>query len=354
MPLRELSWISLTATVNSIKSPNQFLRRLLFGRHVTLPTETIEIGYVTGGREVAPFVRKNGEAIMVSGRGRTTKTVQGPNIRIKRPFTPSELLFGRPVGTVQYVQSAGQVISAAQAHIAEDLQIMADMITNAEEYLCAFALRGQISYAVEDEEVFTISMPKPSANDITLSTFWDDADPTAVRIFANVLAAKRAISDDTGLAGPTDAILGGDASAQLMELAEAGQIKLLNNLDRNLTGGGLDFTQNFRDDGAIYLGTFAGVRWWEYSRQVTVNGVATDLIRPKYAEFVTATAAADNVMYYAAIPDMDALQGRSFQGERFSKSWLIKDPSSQMSLVHSRPLPVMRKPGSTVSMKVIS
>jgi len=64
--------------------------------------------------------------------------------------------------------------------------------------------------------------------------------------------------------------------------------------------------------------------------------------------------AAENVMYYGAIPDFDALQGRAWVGRRFGKSWMDKDPSAQIALVHSRPLPVPRRPGSMVSMKVVS
>jgi hypothetical protein len=59
-------------------------------------------------------------------------------------------------------------------------------------------------------------------------------------------------------------------------------------------------------------------------------------------------------MYYGAIPDLKALQGRLFRGKRFSKSWEQEDPSVMWQLLHSRPLPVTRRPDSMVSMKVVS
>ena len=81
---------------------------------------------------------------------------------------------------------------------------------------------------------------------------------------------------------------------------------------------------------------------------------ARDDFGPKYAEFVTATPAAEMIEYFGAIPDMKALQGRLYVAQRFSKAWEVEDPSSIMNLTHSRPLPVARRPDSTVSMKVVS
>jgi hypothetical protein len=45
--------------------------------------------------------------------------------------------------------------------------------------------------------------------------------------------------------------------------------------------------------------------------------------------------------------------GRVLQSRRFSKSWEVEDPSARMLLVESNPLPVMRRPGATVSYSVL-
>lgn len=341
-----LSWASLTAAINEIKSPNQFIRRLVFGAHETQPTETIEFGVFTGDREVAPFVERDGEAIPVSGYGEVFQTVSPPNIRIKRPVKPSELLFNRRPGTVIFAQSADQIVSAAEAHVARDVKRLADLVTNAEEYLCCLALRGVISYVAADEANFTITIPKPAGNNVTLSTFWDDLanDPAA-----DFKTAKSLIANEVGL-GVTDCVMGSEAAAAF--LASDTVKGLLDN--RNISAGTITLTEQYRDDGSLFLGTFCGVRCWEYARTVKVGGVATDLIRPKYAEFLAITPAAENVLYYGAIPDLDAFEGRLFQSERFSKSWMQPDPSVMQMLVHSRPLPIPRRPGSMVSMKVVS
>ena len=347
--INELKWASLTRAINEMKSPNQFLKRLLFRNHVTLSTEDIELSVITKAREMAPFVRKNGEALLVDGHATSFSTVSAPHIRIKRPFTPSELLFNRRPGTTIFSPGADMQVTALQQHVARDMQVMADLITNAEEYLCALALRGTITYEVSPEEVFQITYPKPSGNNVTLSVFWDDADPTLPDMEENFHTAKMILNDEVGL-GVTDAIMGSEAAARFRYLA-----KRQGNLGQaKLDTGTITFTQQFDQDGVIYLGTFCGVRCWEYSRTVSVSGAATPLIRAKYVEFVTTSPSAEFTLYYGAIPDMKALQGRKFQGERFSKSWEQEDPSQMVALAHSRPLPVPRRPGAMVSMKVIS
>lgn len=348
--INQLKWASLTGVVNEMKSPSQFLHRLLFGNQQTLPTEDVEISVITKDREIAPFVRKNGEGLMVPGVGKTFQTVGAPNIRIKRPFTPSQLLFGRQPGTVIFPTS-GQQISAVQQHINRDLQAMADMVTNTQEYLAAMAIRGSITYEVEDEEVFQITYNKPAAHTITLTTFWDDGTPTDVEFNENVHTAKKLCSDEVGLA-VTDCVLGEEAGQALRALVRKGVLKSLDQI--NVRGGAFDFTSQFTDDGVIYLGSLDGVRFWEYPRTINVDGTSTPLVRSKYAEFLCVTPAAENVEYFGAIPDMKAFNGSLFQSQRFSKSWEVEDPSAMMALLHSRPLPVTRRPGFSVSMKVVS
>lgn len=347
--INELKWQTLTAAINEMKSPNQFLKKFLFPVHNTVNTEDIELSTLVKDRTMAPLVRKNGEAVLVLGHDESYATISPPNIRIKRPFTPSELLFGRRPGTTIYPQ-VGEQLSAIQQHIARDMQVMADMVTNTEEYLCAMATQGVISYQVSDEESYQITYPVPSANKVTLSTFWDDGTPANVTLEENFMSAKKLMSDAVGL-GITDAILGASATTYFLRVIKS-QYNLATGVMWNPTS--INLAAEYTDDGAIYLGTFCGVRVWSYPRTIVVNGVTTDLIRSKYCEFIANTSAAERVLYYGAIADMDALQGNLFVAERFSKSWLQKDPSSMIALLASRPLPAQRRPGSVVSFKVVS
>lgn len=351
--INELKWSFMTPAINEMKSPNMFLKRLLFPNHVTLPTEDIEMSLLTKGRETAPFVRKNAEGVMVAGHAETFQTVSATNIRIKRPITPSDLLYTRRPGTTIFVNGRTSTQrSAIRAHINRDLQTLNDLITNSEEWLCAQALQGTISYEVADQEVFQITFPKPSGNNITLASgrAWDNADSTLPRPLQDVHAVKRVLSDEVGLQ-PTDAICGLTAANALLELAESGNLPAFKT-DSGVSAGTISFVEQFNDDGAIFLGTMGGVRFWEYSRTVTHNGSSTALIRTDYVEFVTRSPAAERVLYYGAIADMRTITGNLGQMERFAKSWEVEDPSAYMALAASRPLPVPRRPGAMVSMKV--
>jgi len=350
MTIPELEWRTLTTAVNSIKSPNQFVRKMLFSNREAVATNNIDIGLMSKGREIAPFVKENGEGKMVAGYDESIRTVKPTNMRIKRPFTPSELLYGRRVNTAIYVDSGSQ-LSAVQRHIARDLQVMSDYVTNGEEYLCCMALQGTISYVNEDQDAFNVAFPRSAGHTVTLSTFWDDATPANVRMEADFFLAKKLLSDAEGLT-VTDAIFGEEATATFQELVATGVVKVLD--QRHVMAGEVTFIEQFNDDGAIYLGKVFGVRCWAYIRTALVNGVSTSMIRSKYVEFVSVSPTSDRIIYYGSIPDMKLLRGGSVVAERFSKSWEIEDPSSMMSLLHSRPIPVPRKPDATVSMKVVS
>lgn len=347
-----LEWTTLTGMINDIKTPNQFLKRLLYSTEQTLGTETIEISSVHKDRETAPFVARDGEAILVSGHTEKFQNVTAPNIRIKRPFTPSELLFNRRPGTAIMVNPEDQQ-TAIVDHIARDLRIMENMIVNTEELMVSQALRGTVSYQAADQAVFQISFNRDSQCDITLTSAeaWDATDPSGVRVHSNIMTVKRVMSDLVGL-NPTDAICGRNASDALMELAESGNLKAIKT-DSNVRAGTMTFVEQFTEDGVIFLGELSGVRFWEYSRTVSHQGSATSMIRSDYVEFVSTSEASERVMYYAAIPDMDSLESSlPVQTKRFSKSWSEKDPSRLMSLAASRPLTVPRRPNATVSMKV--
>lgn len=343
-----LTWLAQTRAVNLMKPPARFLMDLLGPEEETLATEQIEIATYTSERDVAPFVRKHAEAEMVGGVGESVRFVEGPNIRIKRPWRPSSLLTGRTTGTPLF-PTANQVISDVNRKIARDLQNMNFMIDNAEEWMLAMALRGAITYSVADREVFTITIPRAAGFSITPSVFWNDATPANITAVANLRAIFAAVAEVSG--GVTDAIMGSEVAAAFYKLPE---LLATINLNSGFIAGNIDLTTRYRADGAIYVGSWMGIRWWEYPRTVRIEGVATALIRPKWIEFVSRDTSKFDA-FYAAIPDMDAMEsGSAMQVKRFSKTWKQPDPSAKIALIHSRPLIYPRNPDATVSFKAIS
>lgn len=344
-----LSYSTLTPAVNEMKAPNSFLKNMIFKRNVTVPTRNIELSFLRRGRKIAPFVERNGSAIMTAGRNEEFLIVQPPHIRVKRPMTPSELLNKRRPGSVIFAGADG-IGDAMREYMANELEMIMDDVTNSEEYLAALAIRGQISYTSQDEASFTVTYPRSAANDIALTgtDVWNNA---ASNPAADILSAAQIINDAVSL-NVTDVLLGSDAADAFLSNAS-----VLTKLDPlRLRTGTVDLTQQFQESGAMFLGEYVhGVRIWRYARQVEVNGVSVDLIRPKFAEFIANTPAAQFVTYYGAIEDMKAIgAGKVLQSQRFSKSWEEEDPSARMLLVESNPLPVMRRPDATLSMQVLT
>lgn len=345
----ELDWRTLTAAVNEVLPSSTFLRNLMFPprTEVQLTTETVMYGSISGGRDMAPMVHKNGQSIMVAGVGESEAVITAPNIRISRPLTPSQLYFQRRAGT-ELFPSAAQQASAAQATIARDLDAILRSIENREEWMAAMALRGTIEYSVADQESFTITYPRNGANTITLTgtDVWSNAasDPES-----DFLDAMLAVSETTGVI-LTDAIMSRTAYDAFRRNA-----KVIEMLDKKSINIGSLTASVIQASGAIYGGTFANIRIWCYPRVLTDHdGTSVPLIRDKYVEFVSDNPATDNALYYAAIPDLDAADQGTIAVKRFAKSWTKPDPSVRMALVHTRPLPVVRRPNTTVSMKVLA
>lgn len=334
---------TLTAAVREIKPPASFLFDLLFSARQAVSTEQIEIGVWHGERQMAPFVRKNGEALLVGGPDQKIHVVEPTNIRIKRPLVPSKIVFDRKPGSAIFGEDA-QASSIAQT-IAEEQRALVDQVTNREEWLAAQALRMQVTYSVSDQENFQITFPRAAGHTTTATRDWDDGDPSLPNIEQDFENAMKLVSEETGV-GVTHCVLGAQAATWFKHVLK--NQKLLDMLHVN--AGMLDLARPWLAQGARYLGDFCGVQVWTYPRRLD----GKNLIREKYAEFVSVTPAAQNVCYYGAVADDDGSGAMLHVGARFSKSWVEQDPSQRVLLLASRPLCVPRRPNSTVSMKVVS
>lgn len=345
-----LTWETLTDAVNEMKNPNNFLIRKLFNRTKNVTTRKINLSTLRRGRKIAPFVVRDGAAVMTQGRTEETYTIEPPHIRTKRPMTPTELLSKRRAGSAIFIDKAAQEAAMAE-FIADEFEQQMDDVTNSEEWMAAQVLRGAISYTSQDEAAFDITLPRDAAHAITLTggDLWDSGTEKIRKDFLTVMSL---INDAVSL-NVTDVILGANAAEAFLESAA-----VQTHLDvRRLMTGSVDFTTQIDpESGAMFLGEYVhGVKIWRYARTVEVNGASESLIRDDYAEFVCATPSAQYVLYYGAIEDMDAVGegGDVLVSSRFSKSWVEKDPSRRMLLVESNPLPWLRRPDSTVSMKVV-
>jgi hypothetical protein len=337
---------SLTQAVNEVRSPNSFIKNLLFGNHDPKETEDIELSVVTnGGRKMAPFVKKNGQSMSIEGYSEEFQTVKAPNIKINRPLN-SDVILRRAAGEGIFAD-AGRSQRRVELEIARNTQALADHITNAEEYLCALAIRGAISWSTAEGDHFSITFPRLGSHTIDLGATaeWDETTSNPEEDFHTV----KSLFSEQGLV-PTDVAMSPTAASAFRKNAAVRRAWK----EGIVTVGDLSYAEQFRPDGAIYMGRFAGVNCWEYGRSVILpDGTSAALIRDKYVEFFANVPEAEFVLYYGLINDLEAVRNGLAVGERFSKSWEEKDPSALMQLVQSRPLPCLRRPNATLSMLVL-
>lgn len=346
-----LRYQSLTAAINNIQPSQSFLKQLLFSTERTLATETMEISTKIGKRKMAPFVRKGGEGIMIPGTSAEFATVEGPNIRVKMPFTPSELLWKRRPGVPIYA-SENEIDAAAKQHIADDLEYMSKQIENSEEWLCSQALLGTITYSRAEQEIFRITYPRDATLtwDVSGSAPWSTAASKASIQFKEVKRRMNAVDGFT----PTIALMPQDVADYFLALDEIrGSNSLLSN-DRNLTAGEISLVEQYTQQGALYLGRFCGIACWEYSRTIEGDdGSTVSLLPAKKVQFVAQTPNNEFKTFYAAIPDASAPNGLVTRTKRFAKSWVTEDPSVIWALSHTRPLPVPTRTNATMTLVVL-
>lgn len=347
-----LSRGTLSRTFDKTKPVRIFLTRLLQQDTDILDTETAELSSFEGEAETAPFVRKNGASIMVGGDTEKFATVECPNIRISAPIDPAKLIAGERRPGDSIFQTGEEALSSQERYIARRIRRLRDRIDNTHEWMWSQLLQGQINYQVNEQANFQITVPRLATHDIDLATAkeWDNATASGIKIYEDFDLAKSLSSEDEGTV-ITDALMGTNAALYFLRNAEVRE--LLQKSSGILTGE-MDLRRQYRDDGAIFLGEFCGINCWKYPRKLNVAGTPTDLIRPNFVEFVSATPQTEATTFYGAILDMEAFEARQHIGKIYSKSWTTKDPSHLRLLAHSRPLPWFPRPNANVSMDVLN
>ena len=349
-----LNWVEATRAVNEIRSPNVALQRLLFSNHETHATETIEFAIESREPQTVRFSRPGTKAVPVDVDTWSFHNVSTPLINLIRPLHAVNAYFKRtPSAAGQMIfTSAGVVRQGVNFQLAKDMQVLADFITDTIEYMCALALRGSItidasSYSGQlEDEAFTIDFGRTGgATQLTAGTTWGSTGST---MMANLQTAKRDFDARARL--PVDFGICGKNAADRIRADEA----FKTDADRERVDVGfLLLQEQFNEMGLQRIGRVAGIEMWEYSRTVlSPDGSASlDLIRPDYVELVSRSSQAGMALHFGAIADFEALQQGVLEAERFSKTWLERNPSAHYSMVQSRPLPILKRPNATYSIK---
>lgn len=342
----------LSGIVDNTLPTANFLTSLIFGgREETLFTESVEWTILEGGRKLAPFVSVNSEAVTVQRRSITRANVSTPNIRMKMPMDAFSHTVRRGAGMPSHVTSSGQIQAEYEAAIAADAKEMRDRIDNRVEWMVASMITdptdGFMRLSFTDDKLanWTVSVPRHVDADAVVPSGQDWDACTFAQFNAHILDVK-AFFSARSLGGIRMCIVDDNTARAML-----GNTNLHAALDRNnLRIGVLDTTSQYNDQGAYYVGSLCGVEFWAYNRTFELDdGTVRNFMNPsntanKNVAVFIATGDADSKIYYGPIPDHEAIQSGLHIAKTYAKAWLESDPSLYMQLVHTRPLPMIRRP----------
>lgn len=336
-------WRQLTDVVNNLETSPSFLQKF-FPAAPLWATPNIQVDVEVGGRKLAPIVKRDGKAANITKDGFKTQTFETPRIRQKASFTAQDLLGNRAAGMPVYNPTGALVANSKEAKIAAALRQMKDQVMRRLEWMAAGAFAGGFTYTGDDFE-FTIDYQMPAANKPTLTSTakWDA--PTTALPLDNFRAWKRIVARATGL-NASVAIMSYEAITYMLATTQVQTLIKLGGglnigdvrLDANPTAGlGSSYE-------ATYIGTFAGVKCYQYDGAYVDSAGAEQPIIP--VDKVILFAPDSNLRtHYGAIEDLDA---GTIVAPFFSKDWTTKDPSALWLLTESSPLPVPHKPAGIV------
>jgi hypothetical protein len=308
-----------------------FMRDTLFSRSVLFNTEEIIFDKVGRRRQIAPFISPNLPGKERAKRGMTASTYRVPYLKPKTTLRPADSL-PRRAG-----EAYGGELSQLSRHEQMVAEILADHdneISGREEKMCCDAIVAGQVVCVGDGVNDTITYNRDAAltGALASGSRWGES---GVDIMAFLRGKREIIADKSGASAGL-VILGSTAAAAMQKDAEIRE--LLDNRrnlqgDFSLGGGG----SGAPGDVARYLGNLGGeFDVWTYTQAYIDDAGNQQSFFPKNGCAIVAPTVHEGTMCYGAIQDTKSLQAEA----RFAKMFEENDPSAEVLLTQSAPLPV--------------
>lgn len=319
----------VAAAAQALDRFTPFLRDTFFSSVVMFDTKEIIFDKIGRRRKIAPFVSPNVPAVE---RAQRTGTVSAYTPPYMKPLTT--LL---PAGA--QVRRAGEryggeqsMLNRFEAQIQEVLADHDNEISGQEERMCAQLLQTGTVVAVGEGIDDTISYGRDAAltEALTSTARWGES---GVKPLDTIKASRRKIAEKSG-ANARTVVLGYGAAA--LFTADADVRDLLDN--RRQASGQLAMGGNASGgagDVAYYIGSIDGIDYWEYAQTYEDDGGNSQHFWPEYGVGLVSDQMLGH-MAYGAIMDVKALRAEA----RFAKQDTIFDPSAEVIITESAPLPV--------------
>jgi len=321
------------------KRPKMFITDTFFPMSENVRGEYIDIDVVDGNRILAPFVSEIDPGTLVETPAYQTKTIKPPYLK---PLTAVD------------VTDFSKRIAGNNAYSSADINVMAELIGEKVAMMLDSILRRIESMNAECMRTGTVTIVGETVNQVI--DYGRDPNLTIILggtdVWENVTSNPlkdikewtRMIRQRSGLV-PTDIILGANAYDAFRDHPSVQKVFDVRRMDV----GELRRAASEEINGAVFYGRAEGVDIWEYDEWHNIAGVDTPVIDPKKVLMVSRRAA--NRTVFGAVKHVRAgLVSTRF----FPNDWIDDRQNARFVEIHSRPVPILRHPNSTLCAKVIA
>jgi Phage major capsid protein E len=312
---------------------------LFFPDQMEFDTEKIYLDKLADANRLAPFVSPNVEGRAMRARGFSTRDFQPPYLKPKHTVTPVNML-KRKAGE----RFSGELSPADRmdAAVADNLKIEEDTISRREEWMASALLRtGTVTASGDEHPAITIDLGRNASLTKALAGVnrWGQA---GIFPFRNLATWATEVAQLSG-AHPGTVVMDPLATAFLQQ--DTDFRALLDN--RRQDGGQMQFlplANGGIGEELVFVGRAGQFEFWQYSNTYVDDAGATQKYLPDNTVIMGSRTRAAGVRCYGAIQDVGAMRAMA----RFPKMWTMDDPSANVTMVQSAPLPILQRPDATL------
>jgi len=319
----------VVAAADALDPFTPWLRDMFFTSVALFETQEIIFDRIGRRRKIAPFVSPNVPGKERERRARQATAYSAPYLKPKNSLRPNDSQV-RLTG-----ERYGGEMSMLDRHEVQVQQTLADHeneIRGREEKMCAdLLINGQVVAEGEGiSDTIDYSRDASLSTALTTTARWGE---TGVLPLDNLRAWARSVGSISG--GVVRNWVMGYGAAEIFTKDDDVREILDNRRQRDgemslaagATGG--------LDDVARYIGSIEGLNFWEYTQTYEDDADQTQHFWPQYG-VAGIGARMDGHMAYGAIQDFKSMRAEA----RFSKIFEEDDPSTEVLLTQSAPLPV--------------
>lgn len=306
---------------------HSFLRDTFFPRIETVPTETVEIDYKKGKREMAPYVSPRIGGKILKRQGFTTKSYKVPKIAPERLLTIDNIS-QRGMGENMY--SSRTPDERAADLLVKDLDELDQSILRREEWACReVLLNGKIlmkGEGIEQEVDYNFT------NIATLSGtgLWTAAESDPM---ADLKKYRRKIIQKTGIA-PDTVVMSSDAVDAFLANAKVQEM-----FDKRHINVG-EITPSIESPAVTFVGKInsLGLEIYSYDEWFVDDDKEDKPILPEGSVLIASRGM--NKMIYGAVTQIEDNGFVTYEATRVPKVWDDKNNDIKNVRISSRPLPI--------------